>query len=44
MMYTSNYQSNIQKGQGMSMHAPRVLALRTNYEALITVFTLAEKS
>ena len=40
MMNTNNYQSNIQNGQGMSIHAFRVLAPRANYDELNIVFAL----
>ena len=39
MMYTNTYQSKIQKGQGMSINALRVLAPRTNYDEMNIVFT-----
>ena len=42
-MYTKNYQSKIRKRQGMSIHALRVLAPRTNYDELIIVFTLKQR-
>ena len=40
MMHLENYQSNIPKGQGMSVFALRVLAPGINYDELNTVFSL----
>ena len=40
MIYTNNYQSNIQKGQEISLNDLRVLAPRTNYDELNIVLNL----
>ena len=42
-MFTDNYQSNIQKGQEMSINALRVFVPRTNYDKLNIVFTLERR-